>query len=215
MSDDAVPPSPEGGAGTEASPSTPFIVELPNGQRLEVGDVTPGTIVEIATWRGPGAPDARTERMVIAVTPPPGADQGRQARLLDRRGARIVVAAAATTAAVAGIFLATPVDATVPRGGDTVLGGRADRAIVVSRPVSTLHTGLAVVVVHPRRNVAVLGRVSSVSGDVVLVRAGDEYIQVGIDDIEGDVAVVVPFLGAPMSWWSRGRTDPTGTGLVG
>jgi len=181
--------------GPDTDPSAPFVVELPNGQRLEIGDVPPGTIVEIATWRGNGAPDARTERMVIAVTPPEHQDPDAGSDSRPSRRLRVGIAVTALLALVAGLVAVTPIDVAVPSGGDGVLGGGADTAIVVTRPVSSLEQGLAVLVEHPQMRVAVLGRVSSVSGDSVLVRAGEEFVQVGADDIVGDVVVVLPFLG--------------------
>lgn len=199
-------------SGSEGDPTAPFVVELPNGQRLEIGDVPPGTVVEVATWRGAGAPDARTERIVIAVTPPAEDSTGQSRRGDRRRSTRWALAGAVTVAVVVGFFAATPLAATVPRGGDDVLGGRASSAVVITRPAGSLQQGLAVLVRHPRRGVVVLGRVQSVSSDVVLVRAGSEFLQVAADDIVGDVIVVVPLLGAPFSWFTSDEAADRSSG---
>ena len=46
----------------------PLVVDLPDGQKLVVGDLDPGTVIEIATWRGTGRPDSRTNRFMLGVS---------------------------------------------------------------------------------------------------------------------------------------------------
>jgi len=46
----------------------PLVVDLPDGQKLVVGDLVPGTVIEIATWRGTGRPDSRTNRFMLGVS---------------------------------------------------------------------------------------------------------------------------------------------------
>jgi hypothetical protein len=48
----------------------PLVVDLPDGQKLFVGEVNPGTIIEVATWRGTGRPDSRTNRFMLGVSTP-------------------------------------------------------------------------------------------------------------------------------------------------
>ena len=50
-------------AGSEA----PLVIDLPDGQKLIVGNIPVGTVIEIATWRGTGRPDSRTNRMMLGV----------------------------------------------------------------------------------------------------------------------------------------------------
>lgn len=45
-----------------------FVVDLPDGQKLYVGDLEEGMALEVATWRGIGEPDSRVARMIIAAT---------------------------------------------------------------------------------------------------------------------------------------------------
>ncbi len=45
-----------------------LVEDLPDGQKLVVGNLDPGTIVEVATWRGTGRPDSRTNRLMLGVT---------------------------------------------------------------------------------------------------------------------------------------------------
>jgi hypothetical protein len=46
----------------------PLVVDLPDGQKLVVGNLDPGTVVEVATWRGTGRPDSRTNRLMLGVS---------------------------------------------------------------------------------------------------------------------------------------------------
>jgi len=42
-------------------------VELPEGHHVTIGELTPGTIVEVATWNGTGKPDETTKRFLISA----------------------------------------------------------------------------------------------------------------------------------------------------
>jgi len=46
----------------------PLVIDLPDGQKLIVGNIPTGTIIEVATWRGTGRPDSRTTRMMLGVS---------------------------------------------------------------------------------------------------------------------------------------------------
>lgn len=45
-----------------------LVIDLPDGQKLVVGKMTHGTVIEVATWRGTGRPDSRTNRMMLGMT---------------------------------------------------------------------------------------------------------------------------------------------------
>lgn len=47
---------------------TPLVIDLPDGQKLVVGNLDPGTVIEVATWRGTGRPDSRTNRLMLGVS---------------------------------------------------------------------------------------------------------------------------------------------------
>lgn len=49
-------------------------VDLPHDQKLTFGNLKPNTIVEIATWRGVGAPDQDSVRMLIGASLQPSDD---------------------------------------------------------------------------------------------------------------------------------------------
>jgi hypothetical protein len=45
-----------------------LVIDLPDGQKLIVGDIPLGTVIEVATWRGTGRPDSRTNRLMLGVS---------------------------------------------------------------------------------------------------------------------------------------------------
>jgi hypothetical protein len=51
-----------------AHENPPLVVDLPEGQKLVVGNLDPGTVIEVATWRGTGRPDSRTSRLMLGVS---------------------------------------------------------------------------------------------------------------------------------------------------
>jgi len=51
---------------TESQP--PLVIDLPEGQKMVVGKLDPDTVIEVATWRGTGRPDSRTNRLMLGVS---------------------------------------------------------------------------------------------------------------------------------------------------
>lgn len=49
-------------------------IDLPHNQKLTIGQLKPDTIVEIATWKGSGAPDENSVRMLIGASLQNGAE---------------------------------------------------------------------------------------------------------------------------------------------
>ena len=47
---------------------TAMVIDLPDGQKLVVGKMSHGTVIEVATWRGTGRPDSRTNRMMLGLS---------------------------------------------------------------------------------------------------------------------------------------------------
>jgi len=45
-----------------------MVIDLPDGQKLVVGKMNHGTVIEVATWRGTGRPDSRTNRMMLGLS---------------------------------------------------------------------------------------------------------------------------------------------------
>lgn len=51
-----------------ADQDSPLVIDLPDGQKLVVGNMAHGTVIEVATWRGTGRPDSRTSRLMLGVS---------------------------------------------------------------------------------------------------------------------------------------------------
>jgi hypothetical protein len=46
----------------------PVVIDLPDGQKLVLGKLSAGSVIEVATWRGTGRPDSRTNRLMLGMT---------------------------------------------------------------------------------------------------------------------------------------------------
>ncbi|MEJ6618742.1 MAG: hypothetical protein QNL07_05685 [Candidatus Planktophila sp.] len=52
---------------------TPVVIDLPDGQKLVIGQLAAGSVIEVATWRGTGRPDSRTSRLMLGMSGASGA----------------------------------------------------------------------------------------------------------------------------------------------
>lgn len=63
-----VPPAPEMTALPITNGDSPLVIDLPDGQKLVVGNLAAGSVIEVATWRGTGRPDSRTSRLMLGMS---------------------------------------------------------------------------------------------------------------------------------------------------
>lgn len=63
-----VPPAPEMTALPMSHGDSPLVIDLPDGQKLVVGNLAAGSVIEVATWRGTGRPDSRTSRLMLGMS---------------------------------------------------------------------------------------------------------------------------------------------------
>jgi hypothetical protein len=63
-----VPPAPEMTSLPMTSGDSPLVIDLPDGQKLVVGNLAAGSVIEVATWRGTGRPDSRTSRLMLGMS---------------------------------------------------------------------------------------------------------------------------------------------------
>lgn len=63
-----VPPAPEMTALPISGGDSPLVIDLPDGQKLVVGSLPAGSVIEVATWRGTGRPDSRTSRLMLGMS---------------------------------------------------------------------------------------------------------------------------------------------------
>jgi hypothetical protein len=50
-----------------------LVIDLPDGQKLVIGTMATGAVIEVATWRGTGRPDSRTNRLMLGMSDPQAA----------------------------------------------------------------------------------------------------------------------------------------------
>jgi hypothetical protein len=48
--------------------NNPVVIDLPDGQKLVLGKMSAGSVIEVATWRGTGRPDSRTNRLMLGMS---------------------------------------------------------------------------------------------------------------------------------------------------
>jgi len=53
---------------------SPLVIDLPDGQKLVIGKMSQGSVIEVATWRGTGRPDSRTSRLMLGMSSNPPTD---------------------------------------------------------------------------------------------------------------------------------------------
>lgn len=213
-------------SGSTPQPEKPSEIEitLPEGQKLTIRSLEPGSVVEVASWRGAGKPDDSAIRMLFGaagneVEGSDSVDSGPNSAALagerivtrhqkkmerivqERKSARRVVRRAI---GIAGSVLAIAVIV-----GGLHLSGIAE----FHRPDSGITTGLG----PASSSIAVVNNsVDIVSSSTVLVIRGNESILAGVtevgdgeltvfdesgpftvsrDDVRGRVLFVLPFLG--------------------
>lgn len=47
---------------------SPLVIDLPDGQKIVLGKISAGAVIEVATWRGTGRPDSRTNRIMLGMS---------------------------------------------------------------------------------------------------------------------------------------------------
>ena len=62
------PPAPVVTSLPLPSSDSVLVIDLPDGQKLLVGKMSHGTVIEVATWRGTGRPDSRTNRLMLGMS---------------------------------------------------------------------------------------------------------------------------------------------------
>lgn len=80
-------------------------IDLPHNQKLTIGHLKPDTIVEIATWKGSGAPDENSVRMLIGASLQNGAEMA-----AENEAAAAAVVADAVENVVEAVAAASPVE---------------------------------------------------------------------------------------------------------
>ncbi len=183
----------------EAHEDAPVVVDLPDGQKVILGSISPGTVIEIAAWRGTERPDSRTTRIVLGVAnnpeleesiPMKNSDQTKRPR--SRAWIWVVVTVAVLGAAVLALLL-SPLKFVHPTAGASLGFGSADSSVVLILPIEAVTEGQ--LVVATKGDDVVVGQVAGVDSGQVLLQTGTTFTQVTEKSVFGSVSVIVPFVG--------------------
>ena len=78
------------------STDSALVIDLPDGQKIVIGKMATGSVIEVATWRGVGRPDSRTSRLMLGVgngnvnEDPKEEGQPQEQKLVKPEGAAVV-----------------------------------------------------------------------------------------------------------------------------
>ena len=197
----AVPSAVPTASGTSADGlgDAPVVVDLPDGQKVILGSISPGTVIEIAAWRGTERPDSRTTRIVLGVANNPALEEGNPMSTAvkpERRRSRawiwIVAVVAVLGAAVLGLLL-SPLKFVHPTSGISLGFGDAKSSVVLVAPIDSVESGQ--LVVANKGDDVVAGQVGGVDSGQVLLQTGGTFTQIKESAVFGSVVVIIPFIG--------------------
>lgn len=194
-------------------PDVPFVLDLPDGQKLLVGELPPGTVIEVASWRGTERPDNRTLRLLLGVSSEtqedsngipqpeysrgPGSDAARRARAARRRQRAWIGLLATSVAVILGAlaFYLSPLEIVHPSQGASIGFGPANSALVVTGPPAEEYNTGQLVVADTGNNSLAIGRVAAETGGELLLQGDSGYIQVAESSVVGPSLLIIPFVG--------------------
>lgn len=197
-------------------PKAPLVIDLPDGQKLLVGELPAGSVVEIATWRGTGRPDSRTTRLLLGVTNDEHVDTNNgvarvesgnvdmrsrsERRKANKRKTNVKLSSFALPILVIGgliiAFVVSPLSLVSPTVGASIGFGSADSSLVVVTPIDVPEEGQIVVApLGDSGEQIVLGRINAVADQDVLIQTDTGFAQAKKNSVTGRVLVVIPFLG--------------------
>jgi hypothetical protein len=177
----------------------PVVVDLPDGQKVILGSISPGTVIEIAAWRGTERPDSRTTRIVLGVANNPALEEGipvNQSVKKSRPRKRAWIWVVVTVAVIGGAALAlllSPLKFVHPTAGVSLGFGSADSSVVLILPIDSLTEGQ--LVVATKGDDVLVGQVAGIDSGQVLLQTGTTFTQVAEKSVLGSVSVIVPFIG--------------------
>ena len=99
-------------------------VELPEGHHVTIGELPPGTVVEVATWNGTGKPDESTRRFLLSADGPG----------LRRRESRDEISYRETSQTPPTVSKNTPVSDPIFGGASSDIGGHHDFQRISNHP---------------------------------------------------------------------------------
>jgi hypothetical protein len=193
------------------NPDAPLVVDLPDGQKLMVGQLPPGTVVEIATWRGTSRPDSRTTRLLLGVSSVANDEQEEEVKVVpvekvSRRARRNkrrflpslqgLVLTAVTVGVLVGAFILSPLQLIHPTLGSSIGFGSAESSLIVTLPIENPSVGTPVLAyLGDDKSAVVFGTFSQSAQDTVLIQTSSGFAQTKESNVIGRSLLVIPFIG--------------------
>jgi hypothetical protein len=193
------------------NPDAPLVVDLPDGQKLMVGQLPPGTVVEIATWRGTSRPDSRTTRLLLGVSSVANDEQEEEVKVVpvekvSRRARRNkrrflpslqgLVLTAVTVGVLVGAFILSPLQLIHPTLGSSIGFGSAESSLIVTVPIENPSVGTPVLAyLGDDKSAVVFGTFSQSAQDTVLIQTSSGFAQTKESNVIGRSLLVIPFIG--------------------
>lgn len=193
------------------NPDAPLVVDLPDGQKLMVGQLPPGTVVEIATWRGTSRPDSRTTRLLLGVSSNENELQEEEVNVVpiekvsrrSRRNKRRrlpswqgLALTAVTIGVLVGAFILSPLRLVNPTLGSSIGFGSAESSLIVVIPVENPEPGTPVLAyLGEDKSAIVFGVFSQSAEDAVLIQTSSGFAQTEKSNLIGRSLLVIPFIG--------------------
>lgn len=197
------------------NPEAPLVVDLPDGQKLMVGQLPPGTVVEIATWRGTSRPDSRTTRLLLGVSSneilepevpqtnsvvapiqPVSRKKKREQKNMIRKHAQAIVLTLVTIAVLVGAFIVSPLKIVKPTIGSSIGFGNPESSLIVALPANSYEKGTAIVAyLGESQEQIVFGSFDQSVENSVLIQTSSGFAQTDDDAVIGRVLFVIPFIG--------------------
>jgi hypothetical protein len=196
----------------DETPDVPFVIDLPDGQKLLISDLPEGTIIEVAAWRGTAKPDNRTLRLLLGVSHKRVTEEEEAVVISDGRiieapkrnrtrsrvrlrASWIVLLSIVVVLLIGGIaFSVSPLKLAHPTAGINLGFGPANSWLAVVEPHGKIQEGQTLVAKLGSSG-TVVGRVAATSQGVVLLQGDEGFTQVSESEVEGSVLFVIPFLG--------------------
>jgi len=188
-----------------------MVIDLPDGQKLVIGKIASGSVIEVATWRGTGRPDSRTTRLMLGMstlnssssesiaTPNPQITKKKNDYSISKRVIakilRLIIVTIVVVAIPIALFFAG-IRVAHPQAGLSNALGPAKSAIVIFKETTDVNIGDTVIASSQQTSTSpVLGNVSAKTANYYTIKNGRFLEPIPTSHMRGKLLVIVPFLG--------------------
>jgi len=158
-----------------------MVIDLPDGQKIVIGKIASGSVIEVATWRGTGRPDSRTTRLMLGMstlnnsssesvaTPSPQITKKEKDNSIPKKVTakmiRLIIVTIFAVAIPVSLFFAG-IRVAHPQAGLSNALGTAKSAIVLFKETTEVKTGDTVIANSQQASTSpILGKVSDITSN--------------------------------------------------